>query len=57
MTTFNLRSGHKVTTQRVGDLVEFITYGTTGNVISSVLHPIAEAIPLLTNLRSCNRAR
>jgi hypothetical protein len=57
VSTYNLRSGHRVTTQRVGDLIEFVTYGTAGNVISSVKHTHAEAVPLINNLRGCPRVR
>ncbi|WP_433858213.1 hypothetical protein [Streptomyces kronopolitis] len=48
--TFNLRSGHKVTTQRVGNDVEFVTSNPEGGVISTVRHSFAESVPLIKSL-------
>lgn len=50
MRTFNLPTGHAVTTQRVGNGVEFVTANAKGDVISSVQHTFAEAVPLLRTL-------
>lgn len=50
MQTFTLPTGHTVTTQRVGNNVEFVTSNATGNVISTVQHSFAEAVPLIKRL-------
>lgn len=50
MRTYTLPTGHAVTTQRVGNRVEFVTANRKGDIISSVQHPFAEAVPLLRSL-------
>lgn len=50
MQTFNLPNGFKVTTQRVGDRIEFVTANANGDTISSVQHTFAESVPLLRTL-------
>jgi len=50
MRTYTLPTGHTVTTQRVGERVEFVTSNAKGGVISSVQHTFAEAVPLLKSL-------
>ena len=50
MQTFTLTNGARITTQRVGDNIEFVTYGTAGNVISTVQHSFAESVPLIKSL-------
>ncbi|MEU9231194.1 hypothetical protein [Streptomyces subrutilus] len=53
MQSFKLRTGHTVTTQRIAGTgrIEFVTANREGDVISSVQHPFAEAVPLLHKLR------
>lgn len=48
--TFTLPTGHKVTTQRVGANVEFVTANADGDVISTVQHSFAESVPLIKRL-------
>jgi hypothetical protein len=57
MRTFTLRSGHTVTTQPAGiGRIEFVTANAAGDVISSVIRPHAEAVPLLRTLGgTCGR--
>jgi hypothetical protein len=57
MRTFTLRSGHTVTTQPAGTgRIEFVTANANGDVISSVIRPHAEAVPLLRTLGgNCGR--
>lgn len=50
MQTFPLPTGHTVTTQRVGNLIEFVTRGAAGDVISSVTHSFAESVPLIKRM-------
>ena len=50
MHTFTLSTGHTVTTQRVGDKIEFVTANKDGEVISTVYHTFAEAVPLIRRL-------
>lgn len=50
MQTFPLTNGARITTQRVGDRIEFVTYGTTGDAISTVQHSFAESVPLIKRL-------
>jgi hypothetical protein len=50
MKTFTLPTGHKVTTQRVGNVIEFVTSGPAGDVISSVRHSFAESVPLIKRM-------
>lgn len=50
MRTFNLPTGHTVTTRRAGNAVEFVTRGTSGDVISSVRHSFAESVPLIKRM-------
>ncbi|WP_327253188.1 hypothetical protein [Streptomyces sp. NBC_01244] len=51
MQSFRLRTGHKVTAQRVDNDIEFVTYGRNGDVISSVRHSFAESVPLIRRMR------
>jgi hypothetical protein len=54
--TFQLRTGHIVTTRRVGNNIEFVTANAAGEVISSVTHSFTEAVPLLRTLGgNCGR--
>lgn len=55
MQRFTLPTGHTVTTQRVGNSVEFVTTGTDGNVISTVQHTFAEAVPLIKRMACATR--
>lgn len=50
MKTFTHPSGIKITTQRVGNNIEFVTYNLRGEVISSVQRTFAESVPLLKRL-------
>lgn len=56
MQTFTLTNGGKITTQRVGDNIEFVTYAPTGSVISTVQHSFAESVPLIRSLQCAGRA-
>lgn len=55
MQTFKLPSGHTVSTERKGVDVEFTTRGADGNVISTVQHSFAEAVPLLRKMACITR--
>lgn len=57
MQTFTLTNGGKITTQRVGDNIEFVTTNATGDVISTVQHSFAESVPLIKRLRCAAGAR
>lgn len=57
MQTFTLHNGSTVTTQRVGSGIEFVTANASGEIISSVTHSYAEAVPLLRTLGGCHRGR
>jgi hypothetical protein len=50
MQTFTLSSGFTVTTQRVGQNIEFTTRNADGDVISTVPHSYSESVPLLRKL-------
>lgn len=54
--TYELRSGHTVTTQRVGAGIEFTTRNAEGETISTVQHTYADAVPLIRKL-TCAAAR
>jgi hypothetical protein len=55
--TFQLPSGHTVTTQRVpgSARIEFTTTNPEGAVISTVRHSFAESVPLIKRMACFSR--
>jgi hypothetical protein len=54
---FKLENGYRVRTTRVDSGVEFETRNANGNTISTVVHPHAEAVPLIARLRIADGIR
>ncbi|MFE9026203.1 hypothetical protein ACFYOA_08065 [Streptomyces iakyrus] len=55
MQNFRLPTGHRVTTQRVGNEIEFVTYGQTGDAIATVRHSFAASVPLIRRMACAQR--
>jgi hypothetical protein len=54
---YKLENGYRVRTTRVDSGVEFETRNAKGDTISTVVHPHAEAVPLIDRLRIADGIR
>lgn len=57
MATYKLPNGFRVTVQRVGNDMEFTTRNAERDVISTVQHPYAEAVPLIQRMSALDNLR
>ncbi|MGW3674659.1 hypothetical protein [Streptomyces sp. NPDC005166] len=54
---YRLNNGYRVRTTRVDSGIEFETRNAKGDTISTVVHPHAEAVPLIAHLRIADGMR